>query len=244
MRASDNRVHITDLKSMSETAAHYRYQSQVGRADTNSLSLGRLVHYMALEDGQPHVFDGTRRGKAYEAWAATLPPDAVQATQGDYDTARNIVDALQSDPLAVEWLSGQRELDIEWEWCGLPCSSRLDVYHPGVQRLVDLKTTAGSAGPYAFARECKKYSYHAQMAFYREALRWKGLEVKEVGFVAVSTKPPHVPAVYRLTDEELELGERMCRAWIEALSNCLHSGHWPGYSAQPMELGLAPSGDW
>jgi PDDEXK-like domain of unknown function (DUF3799) len=108
------------------------------------------------------------------------------------------------------------------------------------KHFADLKSTE-NADPEAFSWACRKYSYHAQMAWYMDGLNLirKDLEIARAFIIAVESKPPFPVTVMKLTDHALDLGRRQYSLWLERFLACEQSGQWPGYVQSVVDLDVA-----
>ncbi len=118
----------------------------------------------------------------------------------------------------------------------IDCKGRVD-FVADIGALVDLKTTR-DASPEGFGRECARYEYHVQAAFYRDGFRSAtGRDLPYI-IVAVETSKPHVVQVYRVPDEILDLGRERYRALLDRLYMCRGQSDWPGYGSEVLDLTL------
>jgi len=247
MRQSDGRLHISTLVNMAKTPRHVQHYAAHGLAESRGLELGRAVHLLALtESGEapPIVYPGpVRRGKEWDAFRATHQGAEI-ITRSEMADAEAIADGLRSDRLAMTYLGGTHELKIQWEWCGVPCSGAIDVWNAGEKRLVDLKTCP-DASPARFRWAARDLCYAAKMAWYRNGLILSGHtdEVREVALVVVPSGAPHIPAVYRISEYDLDEGLKACRAWIERWKVCRDAGVWPGWGEEPMDIQIYDTED-
>jgi hypothetical protein len=238
-------VHFTHLKHMAQSPAHY-YQSAEGGgwADALHFRLGRGSH--ALTFGQPvAVYQGkVRRGKEWEQFKADNP-DAVWLNRIEYAQAQALADAVQKHREARALLFADdavAEQRIEWRMLGRDCAGTPDVRAGSY--IVDLKSTK-SAHPDRFIRDATWRAYHAQLAWYLDGVRLSGLgKPTEAYVVAVESTLPHTVTVFRLTEQAIDQGRRLCRIWLERVIGCERDGYWPGYVEsivpfdvdQPLEL--------
>lgn len=215
-------VRFSRLKYMAQSPAHYLHSISYEREDSASLRAGRLVHYLIL-GGAYAVYDGTRRGKAWDEFQAEHEgADIFTATE--LERAEPIAESVLRCSDAARLLVGEHEVQRDWSWLGRACTGRLDVMAPGW--IVDLKTTV-DAQPERFQRLALRYGYHAQLAWYRIGA---GDPSRDCFLISVETKPPHPVVVHHFTEAALDQGERLCRLWIERLLSCEQSGQWPGYA--------------
>jgi hypothetical protein len=209
------------------------------RDDSAAKRMGRLIHCIAL-GGDYVVYDGERRGKAWEAFVAKHAdadpkPDIVTAKE--YEKAKRVAYAVQSHPLAAPLLLGEKEVRIEWEFLGRACSSRLDVIGHSAF-ISDLKTSSNTE-PGWFVRHSLRLAYPARMAFYREAARYAGYRVDDVYVVSVEVDPPYAVTAFRLTERALDEGIKRCHLWMERLLVSEKTGEFPAYTQRLMDMDVS-----
>lgn len=171
----------------------------------------------------------TKAGKeTYEAFAATRGDRRV-ATADQWETAHAILEALHASPSAGPLLgmpgAAQRAIIWEDESTDLPCRALPDLVIPGLDLVVDLKTTT-SASPTEFARKIASYEYHAQAAWYVGALERLTGRPHTFAFIVAATVAPYEVAVYELAASALAAGHALNRRALEDLAECIESGQW------------------
>jgi len=62
----DCAVHFTTLRYMSQSPAHYRARCESPFEPTPAMRFGTLVHMLCFEQPGVQVWQGDRRGKAWE----------------------------------------------------------------------------------------------------------------------------------------------------------------------------------
>lgn len=228
------RVRHSCLKRMSESPMHYLDSIRSPFEETLSMKLGSGAHAMLL--GKPWtVFTGpVRRGKVWDAFEAGHA-GAVILNQREADEARRMVESVHACPDAMALLKGltfERTLEYRHELQGRACQATPDAFCS--QRVVEFKT-ARSAEPGWFNRDGKRRHYHAQLAWYLDAVAYSGLGTPAEAFIiAVESKRPHPVTVMPLTDRAIDLGRRACRLWLERLIACEAFDRWPGYCESPV----------
>jgi hypothetical protein len=189
------------------------------------MRLGSLVHALVLGGQEVAVWDGTRRGKDWDAFSADNA-DRLLVTRTEYEQATLVAESVRRSRVAAPWLEGEHEKHVVWEYQGRSCSSRLDVLGDG--HVVDLKTTTNT-DPETLMRACQKMAYHAQLAFYARAAAEIGKPVRSWRIIAVETAPPFEVTVLRLSRRTIEAGDKLVRLWMERLLACEAADAWPGY---------------
>lgn len=225
-------VRFSHLKHIARSPAHYR-AALTASFDSTSLRLGRIVDVGVLGGPEPVIYDGTRRGKAWEQFRDQHGGLEI-VTASEVESAQPIIDAVLGHEAAMSLLrSGAIKKRLHWDWLGRACTGEPDV---AGRALVDLKTTR-DAEPGRFTKQALWYSYHAQLAFYRLGMVSSGAEPPaQVYIVAVETAPPYPVTVLQLTERAIEQGERLCRLWMERLLACEATNEWPGYVQSVVDL--------
>jgi hypothetical protein len=225
-------VRFSNLKHMARSPLHYHHAVTSEFHESRVMRVGYGVHGRVL-GASPHVvYEGDRRGKAWEAFKAQYAGARILTSSEDAD-AKAIADAVLAHPRAAALMDGKRELEVGWEWLGRECMSHLDVLGDG--RIVDLKIT--SAGPpEKFRWHALRMGWHAQLAFYRRAAAALGVKNPDCYLVAVEDKAPYAVTVRPLTPRALEAGDKLCRLWMERLLSCEGADHWPPYCESDLAL--------
>lgn len=225
-------VRFSNLKRIAQSPAHY-LAGLSASYDSASMRLGRMVDVAILGGEGPVIWEGTRRGKAWDEFKAEFS-DSEIVTASEYAAASPIIAAIRSHEHAMYLLkSGIAKKRIYWDWLGRACSGEPDV---AGEFLVDLKTTR-CAEPGRFTKQAQWLSYPAQLAWYRQGLLLSGAKPPtQVFIVAVETSPPFPVTVFSLTERAIEQGERLCRVWMERLLSCEATNEWPGYVQCAVDL--------
>lgn len=224
-------VRFSALKKFALSPLHYLSAiREPDDSDNLARRIGRGAH--ALMFGQPVVvYTGKfRNGKQWDAFKAEHDGKAEILNQREMDQARRMVDALNDNALSRELLlnGATCEQRIDWRYLGRQCRSTPDAYKRDV--VTDLKSTRVMP-PGRFVSAATKMAYHAQVAFYSEALRTAGLANPSAAFiVAVESVPPYSVTNFEVTQRALEMGARTYRLWFEQLLACEASDSWPGYA--------------
>ena len=226
-------IRFSNLKRMADSPRHYQWAINHPFEASRTMRIGTIAHALILGESTPlAVYDGTRRGKEWDAFKAAHEGREI-VSPAEYDAARPIAEAVRNDADATRVLDGVHEEHIAWEYCGRAASSRPDVR--GATFVTDLKTTR-SAHPGRFGRDAYWRGYHAQLAFYQMAC---GLPARSPCYiVAVENVAPYCVTVFRADQAAIDAGHMQCRAWFERLLVCEASDHWPGYASGIQSFGL------
>jgi len=158
--------------------------------------------------------------------------------------------ALQSNSAAMELLAGKKQEKLTWFMNDRQCSGIPDVYLPALKRwpdnssgrVVELKS-ARSVNPDYFPYDSRKFGYHVQLSWYRNALATLGLVEPNAGcfIVAVESSAPYPVTIFELTERALLEGEKLWRLWFERLLVCEASNTWPEYTQARVPLDVPDS---
>ena len=221
----------SNLRNMARSPAHYLWALSRGVTQTPAMRLGWLAHARTFNTGGYSVWEGDRRGKAWNEYKADHGTENV-VTAAEILTADAIALAVKSDPVAAPLLEGITEERIAWKIGDRECSGTPDVRTAHV--LVDLKTTA-DASPNRFPSYAMRAAYLAQMAWYSDGLDEGNYPVPgRICIVAVESKPPYAVCVYELTERAIDMGRRTWSLLFNQLMACEAADAWPGYSQTPV----------
>lgn len=234
MNLTDHPVRFSHLKNMARSPAHYRAALDVDRK-TQAMSIGKLCHSLVL-GGDYVVFEGERRGNKWLDFKAANDGKHI-VTTSEMRTAMAVMNSLAKHSDASRILKGLHEFELDWSMLGRKCQSHLDVLGP--THLADLKTCSDGE-PGRFTRAALRYGYHAQLAFYQDAVGYNfGAPYRDAYIVEVETFAPFEVTVFKLTDRALEEGRKLCRIWMERLIGCEEVDEWPGYAQTILDLDIA-----
>jgi len=229
---TDGRLHYSALRAFAKSPAHYLALLERPRTDSAPMRLGRLVHALVL-GGAYVIFDGTRRGKTWDEFQAQHDGEDI-FTVSEHEDAQRIASAVIAHDEAMSLLAGEHELSLQWTLDGRECAGRIDALTP--ECVTDLKTTA-DAHPERFTRQAIRMGYHAQLAWYADAVASTGRpRPTRHCLVAVETEHPHVITTLELTPAAVEAGRALYRSWLAQLADCERTGRWPGYAEGTIPL--------
>lgn len=231
MYRPDGGVHFSDLKNIDKSVLHYA--NSVARTDFDSLQmrLGRAHHGIVLQEIEPRVFEGDRRGKKWDEFKADHALEKVALTDPDQINAHNIADVLTTkewetaqqmrdsvwgndEARAILTACTEREVSLSWDREGHPCRGRLDFRNPARTVLGDLKSCKTSE-PFFFMRDAHRMHYHAQLPWYDNAYgHGVGLGWSEQYIIATESAAPFTTQVFRLTPLRIVQGWDKTVEWM------------------------------
>ncbi len=232
-------VRFSRLKHMNESPAHYFHACQQEDAafeETLAMRLGSGVHGLLLgKPGDVVLYPGHRSGRVWESFKKKNE-GATILNEREWKEAWATVRAIRRNKDAERLLLEDtiREETIEWSHGSRACRSTPDARSK--RWIAELKTTR-SANPRWFHRDSFNRLYHAQVAFYDEAVEVAtGRRVDELYIIAVETSGHQPVQVYRIPDELRELGTKTWRLMMERLLVCEAANVWPEYAQGPVDL--------
>ena len=101
---------------------------------------------------------------------------------------------------------------------------------------VDFKTTAKLAKPAAVGRSVFDLGYYLQAAVYQHVAALCGVELAGFEFVMQETTAPFAPSVFHVGPASVDLGRARMREAIDLYVECRHTGVWPGYPAESVQV--------
>jgi hypothetical protein len=248
----DNRVHLSELRMMSKSPAHYRRACEDARNITRPMIVGSVADCIVFGNRGYAVYPGkVRNGAEWNGFQRAHEGEIICITS-EYEDAIGAAAAVRVDPCSRALLEAddvEYQVCAEWEAYGLPCAAGIKGERGGfdlVGRLTpqaveilgfgragdtfeaDLKITADTE-PHALGKHAWRMLWHCQRAFYKDGIESNGGHVDHSILIAVESSPPNVVTVLRVDDEAIDHGRRSICLWAERLRACEASGRWPGY---------------
>lgn len=179
----------------------------------SAFSFGSAAHKLILEgreafdkefvvsDGPINEKTGQPYGsttKAYLEWKYSQDCEIISIA--DYAEICKLNYSVENHTVAKDLLStGVAEAVVRTDYCGIPCQIRMDWFNPEMG-IVDLKTTAEIKW---FEKDCFKYNYVQQMAFYQAVLEQATGKKYPVYIIAVEKQEPYACGVWNITQSAL-----------------------------------------
>ena len=234
--ASIKAVNWSSLKNMEDSPLHYKHRLESGEStDSTGRAMGRLLHTLVLEPenlGASYaIYPGpVRRGKQWDDFEAANAGKTI-LKESELVEVRAQAAAVRAHPEVAPLLQGgEPETTVEWTEPrhGIRCKARLDLWHPRTATLADLKGCP-TTDPRRFGQIAARMGYFAQLAHYKQAVE-VGMRraVYDVLIIAVETSAPYDVAVFKLEDQDLEVGRIYVDDYLDKLKACRDSGTWPG----------------
>lgn len=223
-------IRSTLLKAAAKSLAHAKMFIDGGHHEESlSMRIGSGGHALLLGTPEVVVFPGVRRGKAWDAFEAEHAGKCI-LNEREHAIATGLARAVQVHPDADRLLYSpgtQHEVLVEWLFGGRRWSARIDSL--GLQAVSDLKCVQ-DASPQRFPYQARKMLWHMQAVVYKDGLELAGIGEREPYLIAVESTPPHLVQVYRLTDEDIDLGRKQYEMLFDRVLEAEQTGCWPGYA--------------
>lgn len=202
----------------------YEVLNKVENSKNDAMKFGSLVHCMVLE---PDEFNNryavmqelnlrTKEGKESKNLFELENRDKEIVTQDELRRAQNCLKSLENAKLLKIFKRGLKEQVALFKMQDLNCKSKIDFYDEKNGLLIDLKTTSKSGEE--FLKDCKKFHYNLQMAFYHDGLVQLGKEIKKVLIVGIQNQKPFKITIAELEQDELEVGRDKYNLAIKMLN--------------------------
>lgn len=241
----------SDLKLLDESPVAY-YERKVAKTapprSGEALSYGTLLHSWAeIGDAafwaraiicpDQYATSTGLWGKAADAWARELPPDALPLAPADGHKLRAQTRQVLANPAARKLLEEAiiKEHNVRWRWNGHNVRCRFD--GATEQCWWDIKTTRDQKPLEQFWSSVRQFRYDMQAAMYESAMLACGWDYHPLVFIATSTTYPYHCSVVKLPPAVTQRGRERCLRLLDELETRRDYDHWlPNDYGQILEL--------
>ena len=242
-------INATAIKAGRVSMKHMHHVMTGGAKETNqALRWGRIFHKAILEPVEffavACVYEGERRGKAWEAFKAEHDPEWILTKtdkRDEYAILKGMSESVQADPDARRMIgSAIKEHVVTWnDQAYGAAKARLDGLCAGADGLIELKT-ARTIRNDAFGRQFANIGYDLQTGWYATGAVY-GEKVKPpVHVIAIEKEPPYCVGVFEVPGSVVEIGARRAAAIATAYRACEAAGIYPGPTTGITELIMPP----
>jgi len=177
-----------------------------------------------------------RRVKAYQEFEAANPGKII-LTGAEHERVMKMTDSVlcHNDASTLLLSKGvERKKALRWQReDGIWCQGTPDACQPG-EFIADLKRCTEAVLPRRFSEHANRMGWTGQLAFYHEAVTAQHGGEHDVYFVVVEAEPSlgnrmHEVAVFRMTPQVHEEGQRMLEDYWALLLRFLEDGDISGY---------------
>ncbi|MBX3502831.1 MAG: PD-(D/E)XK nuclease-like domain-containing protein [Alphaproteobacteria bacterium] len=205
--------------------------------------IGSAAHALLLGVGRGMEvikFKDYRSNAAKDARDAAREAGKVPVLEDDAGDVRAMVLSARQQLAAHEvgdvFDGCMAEQTMVWRDDDTWCRARIDCLPAdftgeGRVRLVDYKTSSGSAEPDAFTSRLYGMDGDIQAAFYERGILKLYPAVREVEFlfIAQETKPPYGLSVVALSNKALDQARERVEEAFKVWRTCIKADRWPGY---------------
>ena len=236
------------LHSMSDCRAVI--EDQDGLNESDNMELGSAIDVATLTPDRFKTeyafYDGTRRGKDYDAFCAANPNTTI-LKQSDYRTALYVASVIKSHSIAGPMLQcGNAQTCVVWvdRVTGQLCKGMIDYLTDTA--IIDLKSYGGWMwGIDARSKQARELNYHVSMGAYQDAIRTITGKTLPVYLIYGQTKSQMRSGrlragVAQFQTAELEAGLKSFREGIEKIIKAKDSGDWLDSSDKYIEQIVYP----
>ncbi|MCJ1709281.1 PD-(D/E)XK nuclease-like domain-containing protein [Microbacterium sp. VKM Ac-2923] len=223
----------TQLKWLLDSAARYRYNKDHPQPFKKALDVGSATHVLVLGVGWGVVeldYPDFRTKAAQAARDEAYAANEIPMLSKDMAIVRGMAEAVLSDPDAREVLEGSsREVSVVARdaAAGLDLRCRFDVFQDDLSLVGDLKTSANRATKAGFSKAVADFKYDVSHEHYLDTLQLVAGERPEKRYIVVEKEAPYFTAVFKLSDDEIQMGRKEARYARAVLMSSLESGIWP-----------------
>lgn len=243
-------VSRSSLFEMRKSPAHYKYALESPEQSTPSLEFGTAFHTAILEPIKfkriyrvmPSIDRRTKEGKA--VCQELISSGKKFLSVGDYETITEMQKSVFGNKYARALLMGEKEMSYFWtdEFTGIDCKCRADCRTDlkSTSVIVDLKT-CNDAQTDAFMRDCFKFGYDLQSAYYKTGIETVTGKPHKFVFIAVEKAPPYAVNILEADEIFIKKGYDDMRLYLGMLKECRDTDNFYGYTGRdgtPNMLGL------
>ena len=240
-------ISASGLKAVDDCAARYWATSpynpnRVQRKETTALNLGRAAHAVVL--GEPEFlkyfivspYEEFRTNQAKE-WRDAQTCTILKAPE--FEIVLAMAKSQRESPYVMQAFErGRAEQSLIWKDAetGIWLKARPDWLpdDPSQRFVVDYKT-AVTIEPRKLSSDAFKFGYHIQAGLQMDGLQF-ALGIKRplgIAHVVQEKEPPFLCDLRMFQPEQLDLGRLIYRRALRKFADCMSSGKWPGYTADP-----------
>lgn len=215
--------------------AHPRLNPNYQSEESTSFDLGTTCHRLLLHAGRDFEvlpFDDYRSGAARAARDTVRKAGRTPILREQYERAIELTVGI-SDKVCdwIDFSATQNEIaavvrnDSYWYRSLIDCLDR------DGRRVIDVKTTDKSIGPYAIDRAMIAGGWDIQAAFQRQLLQQliDNVDRFKFHFLAIEATPPYAFTFLEMSEAALTMGAKKVAYADKLWRHCLASGKWPAY---------------
>ena len=219
---SMNGISSSTVKTVyKKSLAHWKGQKH---KNSTAFNLGTAVHALLLEEHRDLVVKGpkTKTSKAFKELEETLVEDQVLLNEVEYHMAHRMAKSALDHPECNKVLRHKDRMNevsifAKCKRTGLELKTRPDLMIAEDGAVYDVKTTV-DASPVGFSKECFKYAYDIQAAFYKYVIELAGFNVNSFSFITCEKSSPYVAHMHVITPELMESATQRMHDTIDQIA--------------------------
>jgi hypothetical protein len=234
-------------KMWSESPAHYWVSSvynenRIETNDTDALLLGQAFHFLLFGEkrfneqyiARPATINGqtfTANSTIYKVWKKARENEGLTIiTLDQLEYIKGMANSLSEHAVVrAGILNGviEHSLFHKDARTGIWLKARPDCIPNQSMDYADLKTCR-SVIDHHLVRTIDTHGYNLQAGLLSWIARETIAPINSFSFVFVENRPPYCVRIKTLKENEIERGERQCRAMLKVFAECMKAKHWPG----------------
>jgi len=225
------------LKDFRKSPAHYKHSLENPKSQTDAMLLGSFVHALVLEPAKvvdkylslPELDYRSPKNREIRDNLIAENPGVTFLKQDDWQKGFDVSRTVLANKRVDKILSGAKvEVSAVFEIEEILCKARFDIWNQEIGVIADIKTCQ-DASFNSFARNAYQRGYHFQAAWYREAAKILGHDLKGFAIVAVETNEPYGVKVYEVSPPDMDKAIEQTRKHIQLYRDCKATNSWPSY---------------
>lgn len=242
-------VSNSDLIHMGKSPAHFKWNRENPREDTDALLFGRAIHKLLLEPDDfnndfifaPDIDKRSKDGKKeWESFNAEIGSKEILSIKVK-DQLYNTVESIRSNEMVRKILNLKSDKEVSMFWTdketGVDCKARTDIMIQSHNIIADIKSTR-NAGIEDFSKSAWDYGYYTQSPFYSDGYETILGEQPEFYFIAFEKEPPYGVMLYRADERMKMAGQEIYRRRLERYKKCAETNIWENYPQQVYDLDI------
>lgn len=239
------------LSDIKRSPAYCRWRIENHQPPTTAMVLGTAIHMAILE---PERFEktyalrppGDARTKIVKIAKARLEAEGKTVlSPADWEMVRGMAESVSRHEIGTGFVRATgNKIEVSCTWNAVAesgfevtCKIRPDILDPEIKVIVDIKSCI-HAHPASFPKVIYDMGYHRAAALYLDGIRELGIDCEHYLFLAIEKTPPYEVALYDLEQSAIEAGRDDYRRQLDLYGRCLTKNEWPGYSTDPIRVGL------
>jgi exodeoxyribonuclease VIII len=201
----------SDIANLNRSYRYFLHKKNCQRSETKDMRIGSAVHCLILEpenfDKRFAVWDGVRKGKAYDAFSQENAGKSILNASENEDVMA-MVESIPEE-IALKLQPCAKEVSVYNDQLKLKC--RIDAYDEKEGVIYDLKTISNI---YEAEHHGPKFAYHIQAALYGDLMELETFQKLKFVFLFID-KETNFWFERDYDDEAIEFGRKQIERGVE-----------------------------